>query len=81
MSNLESNLGQGIPKKVGQYTLDNKLVKIFNTVTECKKEFTNVKKVLKGMLPFTKNFIFKYSRNSFFQNKYLLLFLYILALK
>lgn len=60
MENLEVNEFKGIPKKVGQYTLENKLVKIFNTVTECKKEFTNVQKVLKGLIPFTKNHIFKY---------------------
>ena len=60
MENLEINEFKGVPKKVGQYTLNNELVKIFDTVTECKKEFTNVRKVLKGILPQTKNFIFKY---------------------
>lgn len=47
-------------KKVGQYTIDGKLVKVFNTVREAKKEFPNVGKVLRGQAKHCHNFIFKY---------------------
>jgi hypothetical protein len=47
-------------KKVGQYTLDGKLVKIYNTVRECRKDFGNVSKVLKGIAKHCKGYTFKY---------------------
>lgn len=48
-------------RKVGQYTLDEILIKEFDTVTACKKEFgQGVDKVLKGFYQQTKGFIFKY---------------------
>lgn len=47
-------------KKVGQYTIDGQLVKIFNTVREARKEFPNVSKVLSGVARHCHNFIFKY---------------------
>ena len=47
-------------KKIGQYTMDDKLVKIFNTVREARKEFPNVSKVLKGEANHCHNFKFKY---------------------
>ena len=54
----------GIPKKVGQYDLDGNLIKIYNTVTECRKDFSNVGKVLKGILSKTKGYTFKYITES-----------------
>lgn len=49
-----------ISKKVGQYTLDGKLVKIYNTVRECRKDFGNVSRVLKGLVNTCKGYTFKY---------------------
>ena len=49
-------------KKVGQYTMDGILVRIFNTVREAKKEFPNVGKVLRGQATHCHNFIFKYEK-------------------
>lgn len=47
-------------KKVGQYTLDGQLVKVYNTVRECRKDFANVSKVLKGQANHCKGYTFKY---------------------
>lgn len=47
-------------RKIGQYTMDGDLVKIFNTVRECRKEFPNVSKVLNGSAKHCHNFTFKY---------------------
>ncbi len=47
-------------RKIGQYTMDNKLVQIFNTVREAKKEFPNVSKVLNGSATHCHGFKFKY---------------------
>ena len=46
--------------KVGQYTLSGKLVKIYNTVREARKDFSNVNKVLKGTASQCKGYTFKY---------------------
>lgn len=47
-------------KKVGQYSKEGELVKIYDTVRECRKDFGNVSKVLSGKVTHCKNFIFKY---------------------
>lgn len=47
-------------KKVAQYTMDGKLVKIFDKVRDAKKEFPNVQKVLSGKAKHCHNFTFKY---------------------
>lgn len=60
MPDLECRQGIGAPKKVGQYTLNGQLIKVFDTVTQCKQEFSNVRKVLNGQLSQTKGFVFKY---------------------
>lgn len=46
--------------KIGQYTMDGKLVKVFNTLREAKVEFPNVSKVLRGTANHCHNFKFKY---------------------
>lgn len=51
---------KGVPKKVAQYDLQGNLVKIWKTVTSCKKEFSNLTKVLNGQLSKTKGYTFKY---------------------
>jgi hypothetical protein len=47
-------------RKIGQYTMDDVLIKVFNTVREARKEFPNVSKVLKGEAKHCHNFKFKY---------------------
>ena len=54
-SNLQSKC-----KQVGQFTLDGKLVKIFNSVRDARKEFSNVSRVLNGTATHCKGFHFKY---------------------
>lgn len=51
---------QSQAKKVGQYTLDGKLIKVYNTVRDCRKDFGNVSKVLKGLVKTCKGYTFKY---------------------
>lgn len=58
LPNLEKNVIRS--RKVGQYTLDGKLVKVFPTLRECRKEFGNVGKVLKGQATHCKGYTFKY---------------------
>lgn len=47
-------------KKIGQYSLDGELIKVFNSLRECRKEFPNVSKVLNGIANHCHNFKFKY---------------------
>ena len=47
-------------RKVGQFTTDGKLVKVYDTVRECRKDFGNVSKVLKGQVKTCKGYTFKY---------------------
>lgn len=46
--------------KVGQYDLNNNLIKIYNTVTECTKDFSGCRHVLQGKRKTSGGFIFKY---------------------
>lgn len=48
------------PKKIGQYDINDKLVKVFNTVREARKEFPNVSKVLNGTAKHCHGYTFKY---------------------
>ena len=48
------------PKKVGQYDLNNNLIKVYNTVTECTKDFSGCRHVLHGNRKTSGGFIFKY---------------------
>lgn len=47
-------------RKIGQYTMDGDLVKIFDTLREARKEFPNVSKVLNGQAKHCHNYTFKY---------------------
>lgn len=47
-------------RKIGQYTMEGELVKVFNTLRECRKKFPNVSKVLNGSANHCHNFKFKY---------------------
>ncbi len=58
VSSKEHNIK--IARKVGQYTKDGELIKVFNTLRSAKKEFPNVSKVLNGIAKHCHNYIFKY---------------------
>lgn len=47
-------------RKIGQYTMDEELVRIFDTLREARLEFPNVSKVLRGVAKHCHNFKFKY---------------------
>lgn len=57
---LESKKTFHKARKVGQYDLQGNLIKIFNTVTECTKEFSGCRHVLNGRNKTSGGFIFKY---------------------
>lgn len=48
-------------KKIEQYDLDGNLIKVWNSFTECQKEFSSVRQVLKGIRNSTKGYTFKYT--------------------
>ena len=48
------------PVKVAQYDLEHNLIKIWDSVAECKKEFPSVQKVCRKERKSTNNFIFEY---------------------
>ncbi len=58
MKTLQKN--KPVARKIGQYTMENELVKVYNTVRECRIDFPNVSKVLKGMANHCKGYAFKY---------------------
>ena len=47
-------------RKVGKYNLNNELIKIYNTVSECKKEHCGCQHVLHGKRKTSGGYIFKY---------------------
>lgn len=47
-------------RKVGQYDLEGNLIKVYDTVTKCKKEFSGCQHVLHGDRKTSGGFIFKY---------------------
>lgn len=51
---------KGIARKVGQYTLDGQLVKIYKSVREARSNFSAVDKMLRGERNHINGFIFKY---------------------
>lgn len=60
LDKLEPHCPKSKSRKVGQYTINGELVKIFNTVREARKEFPNVSKVLNGTAKHCHNYNFKY---------------------
>lgn len=58
MPNKETVLSKA--RRVGQFTLDGELVKVYDTVRDCRKDFGNVSRVLKGLVKTCKGFTFKY---------------------
>lgn len=51
---------KGQARKVGQYDLDGNLIHIYNTVTECTKDFSGCRHVLQGRNKTSGGYIFKY---------------------
>lgn len=51
---------KGTARKVGQYDLQGNLVKIYNTVSECTKDFSGCRHVLRGNRKTSGGFVFKY---------------------
>lgn len=47
-------------RKIGQYSIDGKLIKIYNTLRLCRKDFPNVSKVLNGRASHCHGYTFKY---------------------
>ena len=47
-------------KKVGQYTPSGELIKIYDSIRECRKDFGNVSRVLSGKATNCKGYNFKY---------------------
>ena len=60
LDKLESKEIFNKARKVGQYDLQGNLIKIFNTVTECTKEFSGCRHVLQGRNKTSGGFVFKY---------------------
>ena len=51
---------KGVARKVGQYTLDGQLIKIYNSVRQARAKFSAVDKMLRGERNHINGFIFKY---------------------
>lgn len=60
MNDKSNYSNSGIKRKVGQYDLNGNLINEFESVAECKKIYTNVRKVLNGQISTTKGYVFKY---------------------
>ena len=60
LDKIESVKTYNQARKVGQYDLHGNLIKVFNTVTECTKEFSGCRHVLQGRNKTSKGYIFKY---------------------
>jgi len=61
LENIEVSSKSSIPRKINQYTLKGELVKTWSTYSQCREEFSNVGKVLRGVTSQCKGFIFKYN--------------------
>lgn len=60
LDKLEPYRPKSASRKIGQYTIEGTLVKVYNTVREARKEFPNVSKVLNGTAKHCHNYNFKY---------------------
>lgn len=60
LEHLEKVQEGGKAHKVGQYDLKGNLIKIFNTVTECRREFSGCRQVLSGKYKTSGGYVFKY---------------------
>lgn len=60
LNNIKNTSNSSKPRKIDQFTLDGQFVKTWETYSDCRKEFPNVGKVLRGITSKCKGFIFKY---------------------
>lgn len=60
LPNISKKYSRGKARKVGQYTKTGELIKIYNTVSSCKKDFPSCQGNLKGKTKSSGGFIFKY---------------------
>lgn len=60
LNNIKQLSLSSTPRQVIQLTLDGEYVKTWKTYSECRKEFPNVGKVLRGITKKCKGFTFKY---------------------
>ena len=60
VSQMENIKGKYQKRKVGQYTIDGELIKIYDSVRSAKKEHSGSLNVLRGIQKTCHNFIFKY---------------------
>lgn len=60
VSKMQNKIKYDSAKKVGQFDLNGNLIKVFDTVRECRKEFGNVSRVLSGKATKCKGYTFKY---------------------
>lgn len=51
---------KGKARKVGQYNLEGNLIRVYNTVSECTKDFSGCRHVLQGKRKTSGGYIFKY---------------------
>lgn len=59
-SNVYKNNTQPIPVKVNQYDLEGNLIKTWNSISQCRKEFPKMKEVIAGRRNHTNGYTFKY---------------------
>ena len=57
---ISKNFNPCKKRKVGRYDFEGNLLETFDTVRECRKQYANVSKVLKGTASHCKGFVFKY---------------------
>lgn len=57
---IEKYVQKSKSKKVGQYTIDGNLIKIYNTVSECTKDYSGCRRVLSGEYKTSAGYVFKY---------------------
>lgn len=60
LDKIDAVVVKGKARKVGQYDLDGNLIKIYNTVSECTKDFSGCRHVLAGKRKTSGGFMFKY---------------------
>lgn len=60
LDKIPSIVISGKARRVGQYDLNGNLIKIYNTVTQCKKDFSGCQHVLQGRRKTSGGYTFKY---------------------